>query len=238
MSAFCTECGAKIAPEANFCATCGAASRQSEDWADELLGDFIEFLNGDEFGVQSIEIDWKHNFTGPQALSVSKFYFPPQKKKHFRYCMNCDIQLKWIGWHAGRERYLCSECLLDILENRVSWVTPLSMDEYVSNENSAIGCVIPDGDGGYLHIDRVYKLLKKEKNLKCSSLCKNGTSRFETKVFEKGDEVFAVSCNSRSFGLIKLSVCRDCFYDQLSDEKILKKSKGLKQILKLKTRDV
>ena len=237
MSVFCTECGGKTAPHAKFCATCGTAVRQSEDWADELLSDFIEFLAGEEFAVQSIEIDWKNEFTGPKALSGAKFYYPPQKKKHIRHCMNCDTQLKWMGWQAGHEKYICSECLLDVLENRASWVIPLSMDEYLSNVNAANGCVISDGDGGYLHIDRVSKLLKKEKNLKCSGSCKNGTSRFETKIYEKGDEVVAVSCNMRGFGIIKLSVCMDCFFQELSNDGILKRSKGLKQILQLKNRE-
>lgn len=234
MSSFCTECGVKIAPQANFCAKCGTATRQSDDWADELLSNFKEFLDGKDFAVQSIDIDWKNEFTGPKALSGVRFNYPPQKKKHIRHCMNCNTQIKWMGWMSWNNEYLCSECLLDVLENRASWVIPLSMDEYVSNENAANGCVISDDDGGYLHIDRIYKLQKKEKLLKCSSLCRNGTTRFETKIFEKGDEAVAVSRNLRGFGTIKLSVCRDCFFQELSNDGILKRSKGLKQILQLK----
>ena len=236
MSVFCTECGGKIGSKDKFCAACGLSTKQSKEWADDQLKNFVDFLGMEEFAVQTIDVDWKNQFTGPISLSVSKFYYPP-KPQHIRYCMNCDNRLARIGWRCGDDdKYICSECILDILEKRVSWVVPLTTEEFLSDNNSVKGCAIPRGDGRHLHIDGINRVMKKDKRLKCS-FCRDKTSGSEMKIFNKGDEVFAVSCNLRGYGILPSTVCTECFWEQLSDDKILKKSKGLKQILKLKTRE-
>jgi hypothetical protein len=232
VNAFCSECGGKVTAVDKFCSSCGVATKRNKNWADNQCKNLISYLGMRQFAVQTLDVNWKNQFFGPQGLEPVQFIYPP-KPQHIRFCKDCEKRLGRIGWNVQKEEHLCSECVLGVLKERISWMVPLTIKEFEEDGNSIRGCVVSDYDRGFIHIDGIERIMKKDKKLRCW-ICSSRKHHSLIKPIEKGDIVFTVSRNYRSLGSVQGKICEECQTVALADGKILKKNKNFKQILQLK----
>jgi hypothetical protein len=238
MPKFCGTCGTKVLPKNRFCAECGARLQEEKN-AKNSLSDFKEYLGMNYFVVETIDLNFSKKYAGPITINGESFFYPP-KPEHVRFCEHCEVQLSDLGWNYGpdkdkKDRYLCSECILVIVNNRNTWIVPLLEREYFEDFSSILGCVVFTNHSStyrerHCYVDKVRSASKTDKKFNCI-IC--GCSLGQNLKKNKYDYIYSVS-EETSSGSWTYNVCLDCMMERLVGGDVLTKLKKPSDIFRLR----